>query len=78
MNMTSLDESQSDDECSQLDLSSSSHMIEKKVINRSRWTKDEVSCAKNFESICITSFVLLSLCFEVDYYFPVAGKSVYV
>jgi len=55
VNMTSLDESQSDDECSQLDLSSSSHMIEKKVINRSRWTKDEVSCAKNFESICITS-----------------------
>ena len=23
-------------------------------------------------------YVLLSLCFEVDYYFPVAGKSVYV
>jgi len=46
--MISYDESQSDDESSDLDLSSSLSMIGKKFINRGRWTKQEVRFAKAF------------------------------
>jgi len=42
--MISCDESQSDEECSEPDLSSF-YMIGKKFINRGRWTKQEVKSA---------------------------------
>jgi len=76
--MTSCDESQSDDECSDLDLSRSLCVIGKKVINRGRWTKQEVIFAQIFflkvsESLV---YVLLNLYVEVDCYLPF-DKEVY-
>ena len=44
--MISCDGSQSDGECSEPDLSSFC-MIGKKLINRGRWTKEEVKFAEN-------------------------------